>query len=108
MKASEFLRSLADIVARSEDSGVSPQDVEHQDNSADLQKVNVDNTDNTDCTTMIPPLQQKMELLKKAAGVDSVYDNEGQEDDPLNQLKKAAGISTVATFTAGEDNDVAD
>ena len=38
--------------------------------------------DTTD--TMIPPLQQKIELLKKSAGVKSVYDHEAGEDEPLD------------------------
>lgn len=33
--------------------------------------------------TMIPPLQQKIELLKKNAGLDNVYDQQADEDEPL-------------------------
>ena len=32
---------------------------------------------------MIPPLQQKIELLKKNAGLDNVYDQQADEDEPL-------------------------
>lgn len=40
--------------------------------------------------TMIPPLQQKLELLKKVSGVPSVFDKE--EPDELADIKKIAGI----------------
>ena len=46
----------------------------------------------------IPPLQLKIELLKKATGVESVYDDEGDEDetqhhyDDLAAIKRNAGI----------------
>jgi hypothetical protein len=35
--------------------------------------------------TMVPPLQQKLELLKKNAGLENVYDQEADEDEPLDQ-----------------------
>ena len=44
-------------------------------------------------TVMVPPLQQKLELLKKATGVDNVYDDEGH--DELDDIKKLTGIQTV-------------
>jgi hypothetical protein len=34
--------------------------------------------------TMVPPLQQKIELLKKNAGLDNVYDQQQDEDDPID------------------------
>jgi hypothetical protein len=42
---------------------------------------------------MIPPLQQKIELIKKSEGVKSVYDT--QEDDELATLKRHAGLNTA-------------
>ena len=54
---------------------------------------------------MVPPLQQKMELLKKVAGVDSVYDNPEQEqDDEVAIMKRNAGLPMM-TMVASEDND---
>ena len=38
--------------------------------------VEAEDTDQADTTTMVGPLQQKLELLKKAVDVDSYYDNE--------------------------------
>lgn len=55
---------------------------------------------------MIPPLQQKIELLKKIAGVESAYDecspeadlendqlNQEEADIELNAIKKNAGLA---------------
>jgi hypothetical protein len=43
---------------------------------------------------MVPPLQQKIELIKKSEGVKSVYD-EAPEEDELAILKRQAGIKTA-------------
>lgn len=43
---------------------------------------------------MVPPLQQKIELIKKSEGVKSVYD-EAPEEDELTILKRQAGIKTA-------------
>jgi hypothetical protein len=57
----------------------------------------------TDSTTMVPPLQAKLEILKKSEGLPNVYDGEG--DDELAAIKKNAGL-TAAQHEASEDNDV--
>jgi hypothetical protein len=57
---------------------------------------------------MVPPLQQKMELLKKISGVDSIYDqgesSEESQEDELSIIKRNAGIPML-TMVASEDND---
>ena len=55
---------------------------------------------------MVPPLQMKLELLKKASGVDSHYDDEGSAPDELAQVKKNAGLTAVIQHEASEDNDI--
>ena len=101
MKASEILRGLSDMIAQAEqgDAGAAGA---HR-----LTPVDVDNTDHTDDGVMIPPLQQKQELLKKAAGVESFYDDPASaEQDPLDILKQNAGLSMVIQDIGGEENDI--
>jgi hypothetical protein len=99
MNIAEILRSLADKIASAEQ-GASV-------GTHRLDPVEVDNTDHTDDAVMINPLQQKQELLKKAAGVDSFYDQEdAEESDPLDIIKKNAGMSVVVQDIGGEENDI--
>jgi hypothetical protein len=98
MKAAEILRQLADLIDQnSEQSQAVP--------AADLTPVEVDNTDNTETSVMIPPLQQKIELLKKATGVDNHYDQCGcdEEPDELAMIKRHAGINPVVVQVASDD-----
>lgn len=55
MRAAEFLRKLADALAVIEDDG-QPETSATPD-------------------VMVPPLQQKIEILKKSQGIDNVYDD---------------------------------
>lgn len=116
MSPAEILRALADMIDRHSEKNSSP-------NQAVLTPVDVDHTDDTETSVMIPPLQQKMELLKKAAGVDNQYDQTDDSDysddqegcgcsasndepDELDRIRKIAGISPVVQHEAGEDNDI--
>jgi hypothetical protein len=47
---------------------------------------------------MVPPLQQKIEMLKKSQGIENVYD---EEPDELAHIKRNAGI--ISVVTAEED-----
>lgn len=123
MKASEILRSLADLIDSAEQpqnkaqqaiQAVKPQQVPTQNQTPNLVAIEVDSEDNSEAGVFVPPLQAKLELLKKSVGVDSVYDQggadeqltgngadvNGQEDD-LVKVKKLAGI-----HVASEDNDI--
>lgn len=65
----------------------------------------------------LPPLQQKQELLKKAVGVENVYDDgrpgdedtdsdadtSSPEEDLLQQIKRIAGIPTAAIQELSND-----
>lgn len=74
MRASEFLRSLADTLAALEGGVDAPAGF----NGADKQPTD----DNVGEFT--PPLQAKIELLKKSSNVKSVYDNNGGVGDNQN------------------------
>lgn len=111
MKIAAILRNLADTVDRQSDSGRPDDDLQ---NPAQLEPVGANNADvkpgleqddNND-DVMIPPLQLKTELLKRAVGVDNVYDEDGprsdqadnDESDSIRQLKHNAGLPTAAVM----------
>jgi len=116
MRASEILRKLADVIDSQETGdmsnsqqaiqAVAPQEVPTRDQTPDLVIVKVDNEEpaaeqpQVAVTTFVPPLQAKIELLKKAVDVDSVYDQGGDE---LAQMKKRAGINPVVADEAASD-----
>lgn len=109
MKASEILRALADKL----DSMTQPETPDS--NSAELVPVEVDNTDHTEDSVFVSPLQQKLELLKKATGVESHYDDEescgceqtpcgcDSADDEMSIMKRNAGITPVVLQVASDD-----
>ena len=107
MKMADILRDLADKLDHIEggdttgdNMGKEASDFQHDvDDGAESGDHEVELT-----SVMIPPLQAKLELLKKATGVDNVYDNEGS--DELDDIKKLTGIQAVVQHEAGEDNDV--
>jgi hypothetical protein len=92
MNAAEIIRNLTNVVDRGT---AQPTQQTKPESEVQTQDIRVNNTDNTEKTVMVPPLQQKLELMKKAAGVDNIYDEAG-EADPLDQMKKMAGIQVVA------------
>jgi hypothetical protein len=121
MQIAEILRKLADIVDNQQDPGRPDERIQ---NSAALEPIKtglpVDNPNNTDQAVddkdMVPPLQLKLELLKRAVGVDNIYDDDradethdapqaGEDMDELDIIKKNAGITpqAVVISAAGDD-----
>ena len=103
MRASEILRKLADVIDSADGQETAPQAPEQHANvrvalapaeqpAAEQPQIAV--------TTFVPPLQAKIELLKKAVDVDSIYDQGGDE---LGQMKKRAGINPVVASEAADD-----
>ena len=99
MKIAELLRGLADKL-----DGIEQNGTDDAPKQTGLNPVGDIQGGDTDATKMIPPLQAKLELLKKATGVDNVYDSE--EPDELDDIKKLTGIKAVIAQEAGEDNDI--
>lgn len=93
MNASELLRKFADLIDQHSDDAVSQKPV-----FTPVEVDNTDNTDDTEVTTMISPLQQKMELLKQSVGLDNVYDDDDEEEetDELEIIKRNAGMNPTA------------
>jgi hypothetical protein len=107
MNLSEILRALADKIDSMEQPAAEPNTSPNQ---AELTPVDVDNVDHTESHTFVAPLQQKLELLKKATGVESIYDETcdtaNDDDAEMAIMKRNAGVPTIAIQLAGEDNDV--
>ena len=107
--AAEFIRKILDIIG-SEQSQPEPTAVQQpQVIVVQPQEQNPfpedEHTSDDTGGIMVPPLQQKMELLKKVAGVDSVYDKPGEEEDELSIIRRNAGMP-AAVKMAVEDDDV--
>jgi hypothetical protein len=100
MKMADILRDLADLLDQNQ--GTDPEQQSAQDN------VEPDNTELDPNPVMVPPLQAKLELLKKATGVASQFDQEADagQTDELDRVKNLAGIRAVVQHEASEDNDV--
>lgn len=97
MKMLEILRTVADAID-SEASGKLSQ-----------QSVEIPAPAEQEQDPMVPPLQTKLEILKKSEGLPSVYDQDAEEDNgcgceqcacsdadsELDSIRKLAGTSTV-------------
>jgi hypothetical protein len=105
MKPSEILRNLADMIDARQQNKMSAQEPE---------TIQSDEPEDTNGLAQapdvfLPPLQLKIELLKKATGVDNVYDEESAEEeqsngyDELEHIKRNAGINVVALDALGDD-----
>lgn len=121
MNIADILRRVADAVEHEQDPGRPDDQIQ---NPAQLSPtaggMPVDNVDNADLGAeddiMIPPLQLKMELLKRAVDVDNVYDpgepradqaHENQEDE-LDIMLRRAGVPTAAVMELSNDEPLDD
>jgi hypothetical protein len=93
MQVSDILRKLADVVDQAENisadvQGETPAEQPEGDvevNVAHLEPVEVSDEDDTETESMVSPLQQEHELLKKSQGVDNHVDEfAGDGDDELD------------------------
>lgn len=104
MNIADLLRSMADKLEKIEtgdNMGKEAGDFQH-DVHAGAEPAGSD-TGLEDNPVMIPPLQQKLEILKKSAGMDNAMDG---ESDELGDIKKLTGLKSVIGHEAGEDNDI--
>jgi hypothetical protein len=105
MKSHEFIQAAANMLAAFGDQQQAPQaDITA---SGKLHQVEPEYDDHTEPGGIfVAPLQAKLELLKKAVNVDSIYDEEGEDsdltghgddnEDELDQIKKLSGINIAA------------
>jgi hypothetical protein len=106
MKMADILRGLADKLDSIESGNTSGDNMGKQ--ASDFQHDVEDGAESGDrevelTGVMIPPLQQKLEILKKSAGMDNAMDG---GSDELADIKKLTGIKAVVQHIAGEDNDI--
>ena len=97
MKLSDIMRDIADLLDQQVD------DPQGGATNSHLEPVQAPEPELSDEPLMVPPLQQKHELLKKVAGVDNTYGNneESEPGDELGRMRKMAGI-----VVAGDENDI--
>jgi hypothetical protein len=105
MKMADILRNLADKLEKIENGsaagdnmGKEADDYQH-DVAGGAEEAGAGDVE---VGVMVPPLQQKLEILKKSAGMDSELDN----SDELDAIKKLTGIQAVVQHVASEDNDI--
>jgi hypothetical protein len=106
MKMADVLRQLADKLDGIESNNTNGDNMGKQ--SSDFQHDVDDGAESGDrevelTGVMIPPLQQKLEILKKSAGMDNAM---AGGPDELDDIKKLTGIKAVVQHIAGEDNDI--
>lgn len=122
MKVGEILRTIADAVERAELAQSVPQARHDLGNFSQPEHVAVSNNIEDPEDLFLPPLQMKMELLKKAVGVENVYDDgtdaereeqnevgspDSQQDTgfeaELAKMKRAAGLNPAVLSELSDD-----
>ena len=100
MKMSDILRDLAELLDQHQGQGA---DMSQNMTQQRMKPIQAPEPELSDEPLMVPPLQQKHELLKKVAGVDNTYGNgeEPEQGDDLGRMRKMAGI-----VIAGDENDI--
>jgi hypothetical protein len=112
MTVVELLRALLDLIDKKDSTTdrLTPVEIDNKDGVEQAaQDGDSDAQNNADGqSTMIFPLQQKIELLKKSVDVPSEFDQE----DELDIIKKRAGISSCGCQSKpnihelSQDNDI--
>lgn len=86
MRAAEFLRALVDMLDSIEEEPAQKQPpivVNVNNGGASAPEPAPEGEDETTTDKFVPPLQQKIELLKKHAGLQNVFNQETNDDEPL-------------------------
>jgi hypothetical protein len=104
MKMSDILRDLADLIDQKQQSSQGA-DMSQNSTQQRMDPVEPIEPELDDNPVMVPPLQQKVELLKKSVGVDNLFDKDTESDTEqstdLDRMKNLAGI-----MVSSEDNDI--
>ena len=95
MKTAEILRKLADLIDTQEETAQPQQPVVVNINNGQAEQDVPTEEIPDELGAMVPPLQQKIELMKKSQGVENVYDQATDNDAEIVALKKNAGIAVL-------------
>lgn len=106
MKTAEILRKLADML---DNEAETPADAPTLSHGTKLKPVEVSNAEQGETSVPIPPLQAKIELLKKSEGLPNAYDDNCDKEQDTNEdelvlIKKNAGINTMAKHEMADDD----
>lgn len=97
MKMSDILHSIADMLDQHEQSDQDQGAGNMEKSADDFQHDVTDGAESGDqeveLGTMMPPLQQQLELQKKGVGMENAFDEAGS--DELGDIKKLTGIQAV-------------
>ena len=99
MKMADILRNIADQLDQKIGGSDPTADNKTQQRMTSVKAAEPELDDNP---IMVPPLQAKLEILKKSEGIPNAYDGEEQEHDELSTIKKNAGLS-IAQQEASDD-----
>jgi len=96
MKIADILRHVAD-------------QMDHEEQAGEMDPAHSVPQETDDPTTMIPPLQQKIEILKKAAGEANAFDDgvghsgeRVEPEDELDRIRHIAGLTVMIDGPQGE------
>ena len=115
MKAAEILRKLADTLDSEEAGNREPTSITNRPEISDVEAGQptdtrgIEDQAQVNVATMVPPLQQKLDLMKKLAGEDSCEVCGAtpcgceQEPDELSIMRQNAGIKPAVIAIADED-----
>ena len=119
MRASEILRKLADVIDSKEAGSREPTAITNRPEQSDVptgeptDTAGIEQQAQVNVATMVPPLQQKLDLLKSIAGEDELCDACGSTPcecesgrDELDIMKQNAGIKVVAASELADDTDI--
>lgn len=114
MRASEILRKLADVIDAKEtgDAGTITNRPDQSNVETPTDTQGIESNAQVNVKTMVPPLQQKLDLLKSIAG-EEACDACGctpceceTAPDELDIMKQNAGIKIVAASELADDTDI--
>jgi hypothetical protein len=106
MRASEIIRKIADMLDAQESNQSSSTEITNRPDQSNVETgqptdtQGIEQTAGVNVKSMVAPLQQKLDLMKRLAGEESCDD--GAEDE-MAIMRRNAGIAPVVVAMADED-----